>query len=289
MSTSPTARANDPHDEHAALVAEVIRWIENAYAPEDWHRAPPGVLPQSRVGKEDFIALARRVLGHQNRHNAAYARYARQLGVDLDNLPDPLTAPLVPTDGFKRQLLTAFDPTLAVARFRSSGTTRADRSSHWFRTLEVMRAAISTSFERYVLTGWSGDSACDIVVLAPTPRQAPSSSLYFMLGHVCWRYAAPGVRTHYFDDGGSDLDVRALCRRLEELCARERPVLLLGPSFAYVHLFERMPHWRVSLPVGSRLFETGGFKGKVRALPRSELHQLFADHHLCPDPESFGK
>jgi hypothetical protein len=56
-----------------------------------------------------------------------------------------------------------------------------------------------------------------------------------------------------------------------------QPVLLLGTAFSFVHLLESLqgrgsgaPRFR--LPHGSRLLETGGFKGRSREVPRHVLY-----------------
>jgi hypothetical protein len=200
--------------------------------------------------------------------------------VDLGRLADPLDAPPVPTDAFKRLRLCAFDPAEAVACFRSSGTTAADRGQHLFRTLDVYRASIAPSFAQYVLPDLGPGARIHMLVLAPSAAQVPDSSLYFMLDFLCQRFGRSGARVHFFDEqspGYLALDVAALCRALEGLAAQDEPALLLGPSFSYVHLFDQAPDFRVALPPRSRLFETGGFKGKSREVGPGELHALFRE------------
>jgi hypothetical protein len=57
------------------------------------------------------------------------------------------------------------------------------------------------------------------------------------------------------------------------------PVVLLGAAFSFVHLLEgREPGARaLRLPAGSFALETGGYKGRSRALPRAELHAALAE------------
>jgi hypothetical protein len=51
------------------------------------------------------------------------------------------------------------------------------------------------------------------------------------------------------------------------------PVLLLTTAFALVHwLDHRGARAQPTLPAGSRVMETGGFKGRVREVPRDELY-----------------
>jgi hypothetical protein len=256
-----------------ALVDDVRGFIADAYEPV---HAPPSPWPASRVTRRAFLDLARRVLRHQAAHNPDYARYARRLGVALDRLADPLDAPPVPTDAFKRLRLCAFDPDQAVACFRSSGTTAADRSEHRFRTLDVYRASIAPPFVRYVLPDLGPEPAIPMLVLAPSAAQVPDSSLYFMFDVLRQRFGQGSASAGFFDDALA-LDVPAVGRALAAAAAQDQPVLLLGPSFSYVHVFDRAPDLRVALPPRSRVFETGGFKGKSREVSRAELHALFRE------------
>jgi hypothetical protein len=270
------ASASPDHDRPwRELVDALLGFMADAYEPE---QTPLSPWPASRVTRAGFTDMARRVLTHQAARNPSYVRYAERVGVDLGRLADPLDAPPVPTDAFKRLPLTAFDPAAAVACFRSSGTTLADRSQHLFRTLEPYRASIAPPFLRYVLPEPGASPSIHMLVLAPAASQVPDSSLYFMFDELCGRFGRVdgGVRTHFFGDDLA-LDVPALCRTLEALAGQDEPVLLLGPSFSYVHLFDRAPDLRVALPPRSRLLETGGFKGKSREVSRAELHALFTE------------
>ena len=255
-----------------ALVHDLCGFIAGAYEPA------ATAWPASRVTRAAFLDMARRVLQHQAARNPDYARYAERLDVDLAGLDDPLDAPPVPTDAFKRLRLCAFDPAQAVACFRSSGTTAADRGQHLFRTLDVYRASIAPAFAHYLLPDLGPSPRIHMLVLAPSAAQVPDSSLYFMLDFLHQRFGR-GARADFFHYDGNDLalDVPALCTALQALAAQGQPVLLLGPSFSYVHLFDHAPDFRVVLPPRSRLFETGGFKGKSRQVAPGELRALYRD------------
>jgi hypothetical protein len=57
------------------------------------------------------------------------------------------------------------------------------------------------------------------------------------------------------------------------------PVCLLGASFAFVHFLDRCraDGLRFRLPAGSRVMDTGGFKGKSREIPQAELYALISE------------
>jgi hypothetical protein len=69
------------------------------------------------------------------------------------------------------------------------------------------------------------------------------------------------------------LDVEGLLAALREAERDGTAVLIAGTSFTFVHLFDAMRERgvRVTLPAGSRVMDTGGFKGRSREVGREEL------------------
>ena len=61
--------------------------------------------------------------------------------------------------------------------------------------------------------------------------------------------------------------------------AQRRPVCLAATAFALLHVLDAMEAdgLRVSLPPGSRIMETGGFKGRSRMVSREELYERTCD------------
>src|SRR5262249_42763355 len=55
-----------------------------------------------------------------------------------------------------------------------------------------------------------------------------------------------------------------------------RPVVVLGTSFAFVHLLDALGADRLPLPPSSRVMQTGGFKGKSREVSPAELRAALA-------------
>jgi len=57
------------------------------------------------------------------------------------------------------------------------------------------------------------------------------------------------------------------------------PIGVLGTAFNFVHLLDELAARKLhfKLPRGSWTLETGGYKGRSRSLPKSELHRLIHD------------
>ncbi|HEY5915118.1 MAG TPA: hypothetical protein VJA21_31380, partial [Verrucomicrobiae bacterium] len=75
------------------------------------------------------------------------------------------------------------------------------------------------------------------------------------------------------------VEVEAALARIRRAAARRKPLALLGTAFSFVHLLDLMVEGdlAVQLAPGSRVMETGGYKGRSRALSRPELHLLIAE------------
>jgi len=78
--------------------------------------------------------------------------------------------------------------------------------------------------------------------------------------------------------GGWDLDLEAAVAVLRSAAAARQRLIVLGTAFSYVHLLDHLAErsLRFELPPGSRALETGGYKGRSRALSKSALHSLIA-------------
>jgi len=66
----------------------------------------------------------------------------------------------------------------------------------------------------------------------------------------------------------------ALCAALEESERSGQPFALLGASFSLVHVMDALREQGRSfrLPAGSRVLDTGGYKGQSRELPLEEFY-----------------
>lgn len=227
--------------------------------------------------------LAVDIFNYQFRNNPAYAHFCRQQGVDPSTLSAWTQIPAVVTDAFKVARLACFPPEECVATFMTSGTTQGRRGQHEMATLEVYRAALAEPFRRFC----QPESArMTWMVLTPPYAEDPQSSLGFMVDEL-WRVHASDRSRRFFQ--GDEFDVEAAWQFLQECVQRADPVMLLGTAFAYIHLLDHAQGRRLVLPPGSRLMETGGFKGKTREVSRPELRQLMWHHLGLPAPMCVGE
>lgn len=214
-----------------------------------------------------FDSWVQRIFAHQYANNSPYQRMCKNRGIST--ISNWREIPAVPTDAFKAVELST-DPPHITHRFLTSGTTQNERGKHPFVSLDVYRAAIEQPFRKACLP--SGRMAMH--VLAPSPGDAPESSLSFMFGELLKTCGDPRFSGFYIardEDGELDFDFDSLVDSLDDT---ERPVFIMGTAFAFVEFFDVVDlTW--ALPPGSRVLETGGLKGRTREVSRAELYNLF--------------
>jgi len=207
-----------------------------------------------------FLALALDLFAYQIAHSAPYAAYARGCGFDAARMPRRVEEiPAVPASAFKEQRLGDLSAGTRRALVRNQGTTRrgaADATSSTPRPL--YEAALLASFDRMML----GDAQrLRYLLLVPEPRERPHSSLGFMMDVVA-RRRGDGEHGWYAHD--DLLDVERFLDDAQRACAEGVPVCLATTAFALVGLLDALASrsCRLALPAGSRIMETGGFKGR---------------------------
>lgn len=248
----------DAEELHSRLLAVIAR---GAHAPLD---------------EAEFDALTRAVFAHQYACNAPYRAYCDRRGITPQSVASWRDVPAVPTDAFKAAALTCGDPANAAAIFRTSGTTqgRERRGTHYVTDLALYDAALRAGFEAHLLP----DGARPLIVsLVPSPDELADSSLSHMIGEVMGDYAAPGSGWFVSADGGIAHDrLRATLRAAEDAGT---PVCIPGTAFAFVHWLDALvaAGERFHLPEGSRVMDTGGFKGRSREVTRDEMYAAIGD------------
>lgn len=227
---------------------------------------------------EPFDALALDLARFQAAHVAPFARLLAARGVDLDTARSAEAIPAVPCDVLRLARVAAHPPELDAVVFRTSGTSRGAlaRGEHAMRTTATYSAA-ALAWGRAWL--FPDRARMQVVVLAPTVAEAPDSSLGFMLDDFA---RALGGEATWHVVGGT-LDVAGVARA----CARAReegaPALVLGTSFAFVHLLDAAGTHDFALPEGSRVMQTGGFKGRSRVVAADELRRAIAAAFRVPE------
>jgi hypothetical protein len=219
---------------------------------------------------EEFDRLAHDVFAFQYERCTPYRAYCDRLKLAPQNITHWKQIAAVPTSAFKDFALACFPVAEAVAEFHTSGTTREKAGKHYLRTLELYAAAIRPNFAAHLVPD---KTRLPMMMLMASPQEAPHSSLSYMMGVVAREFGAENAE-FYVENGV--LHVERVVRDLSEAQVAKRPVFLLGTAFAFVHLLDHLARQglKFKLAEGSRVMETGGFKGRSREMPKDELYGL---------------
>jgi hypothetical protein len=242
-----------------------------------------------------FNELALRVFRFQCEANPGYEGFVARRGLDPDGVSRWEGIPLLPARAFKSAPLVSGDPKEAERIFRTSGTTAGTqvRGEHHVRDLALYRGSLLPNFRAHLLPE---GVPMPVLCLLPSPDAAPDSSLSFMMGEVVGAFGAREGATRdgegpvsvggdaaetpvgpgggFFVHPERGIEIGPFREALETAVTGTGPVLLAGTAFAFVQWLEVVGKegWRVPLPEGSRIMETGGYKGRTRAMSRAELY-----------------
>jgi hypothetical protein len=250
-----SARAGVP--EAAALDATFLGFVR------DWAAGGGG------LDEATFDAHARALFAHQAAHNSAYARFAAARGFAPDRPPASWREiPAVPASAFKDATLATFEPARAELEFHTSGTTAERAGRHYVERAALYDVALLAGFDRFMLPD---RPRLRFLNLIEGPRTKPHSSLGYMLAHVAV-LRGDGAAAYFVT--GETLDAEAFRRAFEAARAAGRALCVAGTAFAFAALLETLERAPLAgpAPVGSRVMETGGFKGRAKSVGSAELY-----------------
>lgn len=234
----------------------------------------------SPIDDDEFDALAIELFRLQANAIPTLRNLAARRGLDLKQAIPRSRLPAIPTAMFKELDLSCIPDDRRAGFFLSSGTTADARSRHWHcaESLALYETSLMTWF-----------SACvpapdhEFVSLTPPAATVPNSSLVHMFDQIGKRRRgrAGSFMGEVTEDGAWEVRFDELMPRLRDAT---RPILLVGTAFSFVHVLDELQRRDIEfdLPAGSRLLETGGYKGRSRVLPKQELHQRMSKRFGVP-------
>ena len=245
---------------------------------EDLARRARTLIERLADGSRDDAArdaLLHDLLVFQSRNVLPYTRLVATRGHMIVPSTPAASLPALPTDVFRFVRVASHPASEDVRVFRTSGTTDASRGEHPLADLATYDAAARAA-ARHAL--FPDVERIRIVCLAPSPAEVPDSSLSYMLGRFQEWFAAGEVMFAWSDGP----DGTALASALEAAIDAGEPIAVLGTSFAFVHAEEQLDRC-FSLPGGSRVMQTGGFKGRSRELSPAEMRAILSDRYGVPE------
>lgn len=236
-------------------------------------------LAQDGCTDAEFDALALRLFAEQHAGNSAFRRFCQLRGVTPRTVRGWRDIPAVPISAFKEVTLSIAPADAAERVFMTSGTTRGDvRGRHFHPTLAVYDASMAHNFARRFM---QGVDRLRMAILFPDEQALPNSSLAHYLALAKSRFGTPDS-LHALGPDGLRLD--ALRQMLHEAQDSGAPCAILGASYSFVHLLDELARTGETfrLPAGSRLLDTGGYKGQARELPLDAFYDALASTFGVP-------
>lgn len=244
--------------------------------------------PGNAADEEAFTSLALKVFRFQYQNNAPYQQWCRHLGM---NDPAKIICwqeiPAVPTSAFKDSGLdlNCFEQKKLQHVFKTSGTTsdQQRRGEHGFYSVELYHQSILSAWFQLQLP-----KNLSHLFLTQKPSDAPHSSLCHMMGVLAASGQHGNSAEPYFISAEGELELSRLMKSCHSL---DQPVLLLGTALALLKLIEQLAAKSISLtlPVGSALFETGGYKGSGRHLDKADFYRQLEQTLSIPDEHIFNE
>lgn len=232
------------------------------------------------LSPEAFTEFALRVFAVQFQGNAPYRAFCEARGATPATLTRWEDVPAVPATAFKHVDLVVGPTEDVQTVFRTSGTTGGDhtRGRHFVPRPSLYRASLLPNLGANLVPE---DEPLPILSLIASPLEAPGSSLSAMMGVAAERWGDP-VWWLAHPDGGPDVD--AFLAAAAEVGHGGKGALVAGTAFAFVHLLDAFAARgaRVALPEGSRIMETGGFKGRSRVVAPDELYRRLQERLGVP-------
>lgn len=226
-------------------------------------------LAQDGCSDAEFDAMALRLFAHQHAHNAAYRRFCQLRGATPRTVKGWRDIPAVPITAFKEVTLSCAPADTAERVFMTSGTTRGDvKGRHYHPTIAVWDASMTRHFARRFI---QGAGRLPMAILFPDEEAMPNSSLAHYLALAVRHFGTPDSAWYVRPEG---MDVPGLVAMLRRAEGSGAPCALLGASFSFVHLLDALAEGgeRFRLPAGSRILDTGGYKGQARELPLDDFY-----------------
>ncbi|MDW5442182.1 long-chain fatty acid--CoA ligase [Polaromonas sp. SM01] len=227
-------------------------------------------LAADHPSEDAFESQALALFAHQYQNNLPFQRFCQQRGKTLRTVKSWRDIPAVPISAFKALTLSCIPAEQAERTFMTSGTTQAEvKGKHHHPTLAVYDDSMIRNFRQRFMHG--SDQKIRMGLLFPDESLLPNSSLAHYLALALREFGTDGSHYLLTQDG---LDHTRLIAELENAQQSGEPYALLGASYSFVHLLDELQRLGKTfvLPPGSRVLDTGGFKGQSRELSMPDFY-----------------
>ena len=226
-------------------------------------------IGEKSASEEEFNSHALEVFNYQFDNNSSYQLFCRQRGKTPKSVRDWRSIPALPINAYKNVTLSCCNPEDVKRTFMTSGTTQVgQRGKCHHPTLTVYDLSMVKNFKARFIPEFD---EMRMAILFPTENEMPNSSLAHYLELALMNFGSDGSR-HFVNASG--IRIEELFTEIDHAEKIQEPFALLGASYSFVHLMEEMKKFKkfVKLPDGSRILDTGGFKGQSPELHLNEFY-----------------
>jgi len=252
--------------------------------------------PMAAFDDEAFDRLAVELFHHQFEKNAVYRGLCQQQKIAPAHVTSWREIPAVTTSAFKEVPLACFPTQQAAAVFHTSGTTQQRAGKHYFRTLKFYRAAMLRSFAAYCLADFGSRIADKRRSEIPNPKSPIRMRLFFLgptfelFPNSSLGYMFSGLRDEFGDEKSAvffspeKVNAEGLQKALDRASQENAPVFILGTALALLECMEifQQHNRKFQLPAGSRILDTGGYKGRRVEIKREEFKNRLGETFGVP-------
>ena len=228
---------------------------------------------------DEFNTVALDLFAYQFENNQPYRRFCQQREKTVRTVKSWRDIPAVPIDAFKDLTLSCCVPEDAERFFMTSGTTKDGvRGKSYHPTLAVWDASMMTNFRRHFMRD---HERIRMGILFPTEDNMPNSSLAHYLAVAVREFGTEDSHYLLHEDG---LDTMRAVLELAHAEQTGEPYALLGASYSFVHLMDALKENDEIgfLPAGSRILDTGGFKGQSREVGLDDFYKQLSSTFGVP-------
>lgn len=218
----------------------------------------------SIASDEEFNNFSLEIFQFQYRHNSVYQAFVDGVCQDLERITHFSQIPCLPIEFFKTHTISTVD-NVPELKFRSSGTTGQERSTHYIFSEAVYKESILKCFSLFY------GKPSDYIICAFVPDYAThqESSLAYMLDYLIKLSDRPQSGFYWGN-------VDDLIEILQEYS--DHPKIIFGITYALIHFADKYQ----SPLKNTVIIETGGMKGQSKEVIRPEVHSLLTNSFSCP-------
>ena len=205
----------------------------------------------------EFNDLSLKIFQLQAKQNSVYKEFLAHLNVNPKHITTVEKIPFLPIDFFKtHRVLCNEKPVEKI--FKSSGTTKNNRSEHYIYDLSIYKKSFIDGFKYF----YGAPKEICFLALLPNYLDQGDSSLVFMMKELI-EMSNDADSAFYLNNTGQ------LHKTLLKKESEGKKCILIGVTYALLDFSEK---YSMDLHY-TTVMETGGMKGRRKEMIREEVHQ----------------